>query len=308
MKTNIANAGVGHPPLSLVAADVRRLHLKSGESEPPYVGCYGAGVRHFCAAVMIFLIFAISAHANVTLQDFKLTANLGGDVAAFTLTGNAKVDDSKGGSLELLTGPVALTALDEKQRWHMDVDQNRFIARFERSGTFPIEVHFNAAVTKSNDWQAVNFRVATSALQPVVLQGLAADTEFLFANAARPERSGSNFVSYLPVDGTVSFAWKQARPEAEGKLFYAAEMVSQITVSPGLMRQTALLDFKVMQGEVSRVSLRLRGAGEVTRVQGDQVLSWSVEGATNSIDRRLVVQLNQPQKDSFSLQVQAQTP
>ncbi len=82
----------------------------------------------------------------------------------------------------------------------MDADQNRFIARFEHSGTFPIEIHFNAAVTKSNDWQAVNFRVATSALQPVVLQGLAADTEFQFANAARPERSGSNFMSYLPVD------------------------------------------------------------------------------------------------------------
>ena len=159
----------------------------------------------------------------------------------------------------------------------MEADQNRFIARFEHSGTYPIEVHFNAAVTKSNDWQAVNFRVATSALQPVVLHGLAADTQFQFANAARPERTGTNFVSYLPVDGTVSFAWKQAQPEAEGKLFYAAEMISQITVSPGLMRQAALLNGKIMQGEMSKVTMKLHGAGEVTRVQGDQVLAWNVE-------------------------------
>ena len=118
-------------------------------------------------------------------------------------------------------------------------------------------------MTRSNDWRAVNFRVATSALQPVVLQGLATDTEFQFASAARPERAGTNFVSYLPVDGTVSFAWKQARPEVEGKLFYAAEMLAQISVSPDLMRQSALLNGKIMQGEMSRLILKLHGAGEV---------------------------------------------
>jgi hypothetical protein len=255
------------------------------------------------------LVFSCcAARADVTLQDFKLTGDLGGDVAAFTLAGNAKVDDPKGGVLELLSGPVALTSLGAQQKWHMDADQNRFIARFEHGGTFPIEVHFNAAVTKSNDWQAVNFHVATSALQPVVLQGLAADTEFQFASAARPERSGSNFVSYLPVDGAVSFAWKQARPEAEGKLFYAAEMISQISVSPGLMRQSALLNGKIMQGEMSRFTLKLHGAGEVTRVQGDEVLAWNVEAVENSDDHELIVQFNQPQKDAFAILVQMQTP
>jgi hypothetical protein len=43
-------------------------------------------------------------------------------------------------------------------------------------------------------------------------------------------------------------------------------------------------------------------------VQGDQVLAWNLEPATNSSDRRLVVQFNQPQKDQFALQIQMQTP
>src|SRR6185437_11729628 len=86
------------------------------------------------------------------------------------------------------------------------------------------------------------------------------------------------------------------------------EMLSQISVSPGLMRQIGLLNFKIMQSEMNRVSLMLRGAGEVTRVAGDQVLAWNVEPMTNSAGRRLVVQLNQAQKDQFSLQVQLQTP
>jgi len=259
-------------------------------------------------ATLLLLTLSFTARAGITLQDFKLTGDLGGEVAAFTLTGNAKVDDAKGGELELLSGAVALTSLAGKQRWHMDADQNGFSARFDRSGTYPIELHFNAAVTRSNDWRAVNFRVATSALQPVVLEGLAADTEFQFASAARPERSGSNFVSYLPVDGAVNFGWKRARPEAEGKLFYAAEMLSQISVSPDLMRQSALFNGKIMQGEMSRLTLKLHGAGEVTRVQGDDVLAWNVEPAADSGDRELIIQFNQPQKDAFAILVQMQTP
>jgi hypothetical protein len=86
--------------------------------------------------------------AAVTLQDFKLVGELGGDIAAFTLTGNVRVENAAGGSLELLAGPVALTSLGARQKWQMSVDQNRFVAKFDRSGIYPIEVHFNAAVTQ----------------------------------------------------------------------------------------------------------------------------------------------------------------
>src|SRR5438876_2815893 len=246
--------------------------------------------------------------ATVTLHDFKLAGDLSGERAVFTLTATARVENRKGGSLELLSGTVALTELSAHPKWRIRVDQNRFVLSFDRGGEFLIQLKFSAAVRQSDGWKRVDFRVAPSALQPVVLRGLAADTQFQFAGAARPDRQGDDFVSYLPSDGTVQLSWKEARPEAEGKLFYAAEMLSQISISPGLMRHVALLEGKVMQGERNRLALLVRGAGEVTRVQGDQVLAWSVEPAPNSADRRLVVRFNQPQKDPFGLQVQMQTP
>jgi hypothetical protein len=249
-----------------------------------------------------------SSPAAAALSDFKLVGDLGGEVAAFTLTATVRVENPAGGSLELLSGPVALTAIGAHPNWQMQARDNRFIATFDRSGVFPIQIKFNAAVGKNDGWSAVDFRVAPSILQPIVLQGLPADTQFQFADAARPERTGTNFTSFLQVDGTVRFSWKQTRPEAEGKLFYAAEMESQISISPGLMRQVALLDGKVMQGEMNQITLRLHGDGEVTRVAGDQVLAWNVVPGTNSADRKLVVQFNQPQKDGFEIQVQTQTP
>src|ERR1017187_2846978 len=182
---------------------------------------------------LLFLAASRAAAGGITLQDFKLTGDLGGEVAAFTLTANAKVENAKGGALELLSGPVALTSIGARQKWQMNIDQNRFVAKFDRSGNFPIEVHFNAAVTRSNDWSAVGFHVATSALQPIVLQGLAADTEFQFASAARSERSGTNFVSYLPVDGAVNFAWNNRARRPRENCFMRRKWFRRSASAPG---------------------------------------------------------------------------
>lgn len=268
--------------------------------------------------------------ATITLTDFKLVGDLSGDQASFTLTATAQVEGARGGTLDLLSGAVALTDTPTHPQWRIRVRESRYVAVFDHGGKFPLQLKFSAAVRRNEPWKAVDFRLAPSLLQPLVLQGLGADAQFEFPGAARFERKGADFTSYLPSDGTVKLAWKEARTAAEGKLFYAAEMLAQITVSPGLMRQVALVGFKVMQGEVSRVSLLLRGAGEVTRVQGDQVLAWNVEPIPNRsadipvrleveggqadknvrapVERRLVLQLNQPQKDQFAVQVQMQTP
>jgi hypothetical protein len=246
--------------------------------------------------------------AAVVLEDFMLTGDLGSNRAAFTLRAAARVENQEGGSLDLLSGAVALTEVGPHAKWHLRAGQNCFTIAFDHAGRFPIEIKFDAAVRQRENWKAVEFRVAASALQPIVLHGLAADTQFEFGGAARPERRGQDFVSYLSSEGAVKLAWKEARPEVEGKLFYAAEMLSQISLGPGLMRQAGLLNFKVMQGELKRVALLLRGTGEVTRVQGEPVLAWNVEPGSSAAERRLVVQFNQPQKDAFALQVQVQTP
>ncbi len=245
---------------------------------------------------------------RVSLVNFQLTGVAAEDSAAFILTATARVRNPKGDVLELLSGAVALTDYEKASNWRMKFENGRFIAVFDEPGDYAIRLKFNAALRLADTWSSLDFKVGPSALQPFTLQGLPADTQFRFAGGAKPERKGGDFVSFLPADGAVQLSWKTARPESEGKLFYSAEMVSQISVSPGLMRQSAILDGRVMQGELTRMTLLLTGAGEVTRVLGEQVLSWNVEPVANSKDRRLVVQFNQPQKDQFLIQVQMQTP
>ena len=242
------------------------------------------------------------------LRDFKLSGQLSDQTAAFQLTATARVANPNGGSISLLAGGVALTELPKHADWRMSAGNGRYVLTFDKAGEYPLAFKFNAAVRKNGPWNAVEFKTATSTLLPVVLQGLAADTQFDFAGAAKPERIGNEFASFLPPDGSVKLAWKNVPAESEGRLFYSSVMLSQISVSPGLMRQNAIIDSTVMQGEMSSVALIIRGAGEVTRVTGEHVLAWDVKPGTVAGERRLNVQFNQPQKGAFSLTVQTQTP
>ena len=88
--------------------------------------CALAFLATSCSTMTTSVPMKGASPAAATLSDFKLTGDLGGDVAAFTLTANATVEDTKGGSLELLAGPVALTSLDARQKWQMSVDQESF--------------------------------------------------------------------------------------------------------------------------------------------------------------------------------------
>ena len=106
--------------------------------------------------------------APVTLTHFKLTGNLTGGLADFTLTATAHVEDAKGGTLDLLSGPVAaLTAIDTNRNEHVWADRGHFYLEFDRKGVFPLRVRFSAAVRQADDWNGVDFQVAPSAWQPV---------------------------------------------------------------------------------------------------------------------------------------------
>ena len=246
---------------------------------------------------------------GVTLSDFKLTGDLGGEVAAFTLTATASVADARGGSLDAAfrTGrahpPRRAAGMADERR--PKSASSRTLTAAARFPSRSISTPPSRGATTGARWIFASRRARCSRS---CCKGWRRTRNFSSPAPRGPNAAGTNFLSYLPVDGSVKFAWKQSRPETEGKLFYAAEMTSQISVSPGLMRQADLINGKVMQGEMNRLALRLHGDGEVTRVQGDAVLSWNVEAGTNSADRRLVVQFNQPQKDAFAIFVQMQTP
>ena len=243
------------------------------------------------------------------MQDFKLVGDLGGDVAAFTLTANVRVENSKGGSLELLAGPVALTAIGAHPNWQMRAERKSISSlTFDRSGVFPIQIKFNAAVGQNDGWNAVDFRVAPSILQPIVLQGLAGGhaVSIRRRGAARTHRHKFHELSAGGRLGEIFVEAGAARGRGKTFLRRRNAIANQHQPRPHAAGRAARRQSDARRNEPDHVALARRGRSHARA--GDQVLAWNVVPGTNSADRKLVVQFNQPQKDGFAIQVQLQTP
>src|SRR5712672_4286361 len=95
---------------------------------------------HWFVLIILALMAKVDAFAEnpapsaITLENFKLVGDLNGEQAAFTLTATAHVENSKGGTLELLSGTVALTDVNSHKQWHVRAEQNRFLIEFEHGG------------------------------------------------------------------------------------------------------------------------------------------------------------------------------
>src|ERR1035441_9825514 len=82
-------------------------------------------------SVFSLLVLMAASHAAtnppaapVAFEDFKLVGDLSGDQGLFTLTGTARVDNSKGGTLDLLSGAVALTDAPTNPQWRIRAREN----------------------------------------------------------------------------------------------------------------------------------------------------------------------------------------
>src|SRR5579864_1941084 len=123
-------------------------------------------LRILCASLILLSAYAVcardvagSAQDSITLHNFKLVGDLNGERAAFTLSATVKVENSKGGTLDLLSGPVALTELGTHPRWKIRAEQNDYLLVFDRGGEFPVQLKFNAAVHAGDEWNTVDFQI-----------------------------------------------------------------------------------------------------------------------------------------------------
>ena len=87
---------------------------------------------------------------GVTLRDFKLVGDLNKERAAFTLSAMVKVENPKGGTLDLISGPVALTELGAHPKWKIRAEQNRYVLTFDRSDVFYLHGNLSGTVRVEN--------------------------------------------------------------------------------------------------------------------------------------------------------------
>ena len=261
---------------------------------------YGTGD----ANLEVMLIQRGAAIADADLVGAQLAGKL--DTVAgcvnFRLQGEARVR-AAGARLPLLSGRAALSEAASGDGWHIEVRDGQSELVFDRSGTFPISLEFAAAV-REGEWKSLDFRMPAGAVVPMSIEGLPKEVSFDPNSAVVPDETSRK--GFLASDGNASVGWRQSRESGVGTLSFTSHEQSDVRVGAGLLRQTSQIDFRILQGKLPSVRIKLDGPGEILGVEGTNVLGWKVVPAGNQ--RVLDVRLSRPFEKTGSLIVRSQSP
>ncbi len=225
---------------------------------------------------------------------------------SFVLRGNLEVT-RPGEAAELLEG-VALGDAASGDGWFTRLKRkgDGFVHEIvgEREGVFPFELSFEAPLVRRGDWRGVDFRLQGGAVVPVTILGLEEGVSFKQDEAVVPERRDGRWTGFLPAAGTAAFAWKSGRVEGEGALFFTSSEIADLRVGAGLARRYSRIGFRILQGKLEAVKIRVEGSGEILAVKGAQVLNWVVSGEGGA--RMLEIRLSRPIEGEGAIEIEAQ--
>lgn len=254
-----------------------------------------------------------ASRGPIELADVTLVGemNAGGNSVEFKLKGVAQVSEADA-KLSVLSGNVAVSQVPASEHYQLQLTQRGgepvYELRFPKAGSYPIEIDFVAALHSLDaSWQGMDFTIATSAVVPITLRRFESELEFHRAqDTVVPILDSEQWVGFLPATGHVKILWKNARSTSAGKLFFMTSARIDTTVGPGLLRQSHLIEYQVLQGELSSIDILLRGPGEILNVEGENIVAWKVEDG--KAERTLSVMLSQPIDGTNKILVISQTP
>ncbi|BCX50108.1 RNA-binding protein [Haloferula helveola] len=249
--------------------------------------------------------------AGIELIDPRLTGQLAedGKSMSFTLTGRVRTREADA-SLVLLRG-VALTGEVSGPNWHVRLARegktwvHELVASGEAFGVAPLELTFEVAADRSDDWRMLAFDLPAGVVVPVRLEGLGEELTFDPGRQLVPEKKGKSWLGFLNAQGNARMAWKESGMEDDGALFFSSSEVAEVRVGAGLIRQSSQVGFRILQGKLETVRIGIEGPGEVLSVDGDPVLGWSLREADGK--RFLDVELSRPIEGTEQLSVVSQS-
>lgn len=254
-----------------------------------------------------------TAPASIEFVDTSLVGKVhpNGKSASFQFRGTAEVTEPNA-RIAVLSGQAAFdqvpTSDDYRLRLATANQQPVYELVFSKTGTFPVTLDFVATIANpAVNLHRLDFTVAASAVVPITLNDLESDLEFQRdQESVVPFLDGSAWRGFLPATGRAKLQWKTARKAGEGKLSFVTVGQIEARVGVGLLRQDHQLNYQILQGELSALSIRLLGPGEILDVQGPNIIGWKVTDEDDS--RQLAITLSQAITDASQITVRSQTP
>ncbi|MEM9825634.1 MAG: hypothetical protein AAF958_03550 [Planctomycetota bacterium] len=251
------------------------------------------------------------AWRDTTLSGIRSTDQKSVD---FRLRGTAIVNQA-GTRVSILSGNVAMLELPTRDEYRLVATAGSsgspaptYELEFLERGEFELDLPFVAAVqTTTAGWQSLSVNVQAGTIVPVSLEQWDGELEFdRKASSVIPVRKQDAWQTFVPADGRLDLTWRNAEQTETGKLFFTTDAFMDARVAPGVLRQDHRIEYRILQGELPELRMRLLGPGEVLAVEAADVVGWKVSG--DGPERELQISLSRAIRGQGSVLIRSQTP
>lgn len=273
-------------------------------------------VKMMLSAVMLagLVMTGVAKEEPVVVSDLVLAGEIEGENIIFNLCLKAEVNE-KGARLPLVVGDVAY--LDGKLPRGAELKRidNTYYLEFESSSGFfssgkhSIEFKFASRANKNAEWRQTSFNIPSTAITKLSVLCDRDDLEIRFPGALNIERKKTDqgkamVTAYLGLTSTFAVNWKPEVKRLDSDLVTTCDANTIATASVGALRLDTIFTYRIIQGEMIRLSMALPDVN-VTQVRGDDIQEWHID-RTVPDSPKLLVTLSRPQEGTYKLQVESE--
>ncbi|MBI4845661.1 MAG: hypothetical protein HY810_04205 [Candidatus Omnitrophica bacterium] len=182
--------------------------------------------------------------------------------------------------------------------------QDRYELFLPGKGSYSVQMQFTALVEQKSDRKILKIGINPASVSKLSLlfAGTDLDIQTLSSISAqiKPKGKETEFTAFLGASKSIEVSWF-AKPTALAKaeLLFNSENNSLINIAPGLVRTKTFLNYKIIQGRLSRFSVSLPQDVNLLTVRGENLKNWNVRKEKNK--QLLDLELTKEANDSYQL-------
>ncbi len=238
----------------------------------------------------------------ISEADYKGTIN--GDIVLINADFKIDIMREHEINVSLFNKEVAIVKKNLPKGVLLIQSNDRYDLFFPAKGSYSVQMQFTALIEQKSDRKILKIGINPAAVSKLSLlfTGTDLDIQTLASISAqiKPKGKETEFTAFLGASKSIEVSWF-AKPTALAKaeLLFNSENNSLINIAPGLVRTKTFLNYKVIQGRLSRFTVSLPQGVNLLTVRGENLKNWNVRKEKNK--QLLDLELLKEVSDAYQL-------
>jgi len=274
-------------------------------------------IKRLCLLVAVLCAFTGNAKEQeirkpkVSLAELQIVL---GKTNSFTL--NAELETFGPAKIKLLAGelcainPRFVITGDSGSFWTknpkaiLSYENQSYFLNCSKKGKYTIKLRFVSKINKDALQRKCSFYLLSALIRKVDLSLSSKDIEPKIDNCtALNKTSSGKYLGFLKTSGDFSMSWKKLMDSKAAVLAVNAEVYGVGSVLTGAVKLNTRIIYKIFQGSLKQLRLRVPKGLNVLSVKGNDIRDWRVSEKDAQL---IIVDLNNKQYKNYVLDIQAE--